>query len=459
MRWQIGIPDIRSLMAPKGFVPLIHLNPDHPTKPTKEYTDGAPNAVEQGTPMEIPPWDKEGKRYRGRGWKNEQADEFWHRERFRQVSLQEAIADFYLLEGLAVQAIEPPPGTPVVMPKFDAKVLLDLLEDGFEPGDEPTLANITLSSMIAREALVARMAPILADYAHYACAGELCYHTAVRTLGNGHTDAVCSWYKLREHAGGADAARWAAELFEDPCWNGSFGGKAWAQCARVLEWYESGQCEGMPFSAREFCDRIFSMQHNTGSFLNKVSWKSGTDSLKVLLDAHHESNWSKLAMSCSDEVRILIERYWDANNDRRSDAGAPIVKMPYGMSVGKWRSIAYSPHDQTVEFEGVTYCAWHTNGERCHWHDKCSMPKWYMFGSFLKSFDTFGIALYDGVCKTSGEPFTAGTEVVYHGKGAGATTKEAWEAQYGPVFKWGFCKETDEIADSMGTLIHPDDDY
>lgn len=69
----------------------------------------------------------------------------------------------------------------------------------------------------------------------------------------------------------------AAEVFYDGSWSAGYGGEAWRDCAMTFYHYYAGN-----LSAKQFVDRCFSLQHNGGSFLNKMGWASGNFGLTAM---------------------------------------------------------------------------------------------------------------------------------------------------------------------------------
>lgn len=89
----------------------------------------------------------------------------------------------------------------------------------------------------------------------------------------------------------------------------SVGGKNWRVCAEVLLKRETGE-----FDARTFVDRVFSLQHNGGSLLNKMIWatlngeSAGVEACKTVGDAHHAAvtDFETLFRYASDEALSIV---------------------------------------------------------------------------------------------------------------------------------------------------------
>lgn len=205
----------------------------------------------------------------------------------------------------------------------------------------------------------ATLAELLRQYGHYSNVSELCYHMKFSQAFDSDLsffNAAMGWMDLVNFVGGAEAARIAAELFRDKteggkkAWGSSYGGPNWARAADVLSYYEDGfitkkkgpltdvsKGKSKPFTAKLFCDRMFALQHNTGSILTKISWNYegrgacagyGVDNMIPLLDAHHNSDWYRLSMACSEEVLDLLTDYWTVTNREFVRAGLEPVPFP-----------------------------------------------------------------------------------------------------------------------------------
>ena len=116
---------------------------------------------------------------------------------------------------------------------------------------------------------------------------------------------------------------WALHIADafDPqlaSWSGSYGGTAWKNCARQYE-----RMVNDDITPKLFVDRVFTLQHNTSTFLNKATWwkgkmpdeYDGTDvglyDMKYALNAHAADDYRTLLEYASSKVKRLWERYWD----------------------------------------------------------------------------------------------------------------------------------------------------
>lgn len=208
-----------------------------------------------------------------------------------------AMADFYVSDWVAA----------VISQRYRAN-LQNRDNDAFAAPIALHAAATTLQS-----AIVAVAAPLFAEYGFAAIGGEIRHHPSVREhLSSSRTYAWDGWCSMRQTIPAAVLLADAVALFSDEgAWSAGYGGEAWAQCARVLHGYAAGAA-GM--DARTFVDRCFSLQHNGGSFLNKVSWL-------ISSDGHYDTSWmvrigeahccddlASLLRYCSPAARSLVQR-------------------------------------------------------------------------------------------------------------------------------------------------------
>lgn len=173
-----------------------------------------------------------------------------------------------------------------------------------------------------------RLAPSFEEYTHMACGGELRHHSAIggRTLHGSRSCAWVGWKEIFEKYG-TDSLVTMAELFREFD-SRTYGNERWAVAAEVLHQYLHGQLGPDPESnKRMFVDRVFTLEHNGGCFLNKVGWKIaadrrargwdyGVDNMKALLNAHSSNppDLYTLHNYASDATRVALEEYFDYLN-------------------------------------------------------------------------------------------------------------------------------------------------
>lgn len=182
-------------------------------------------------------------------------------------------------------------------------------------GDDTSIRVICGEAKEMQDALVATFAPVFQAYANMAIGGELRHHSAVggQCLSLLRKTAWAGWLRIREIVG-PQALLDAAELFLEIKGN-TYGGKKWAEACYILHAYETGK-----ISSKIFVDRMFSLQHNGGVFLNKVEWavtnpnKYSLYYLKEsVLPAHGcspEPKYDVLLGACGTAVRQLFADFW-----------------------------------------------------------------------------------------------------------------------------------------------------
>jgi|GEM_PF-3267391 len=196
------------------------------------------------------------------------------------------------------------------------------------------LQNILDSFSLWYAEFVERVDQVFIDYSSAAIGGELRHHQNVIDLGKGSSGdnrhiAWSRWAKIHSKYGD-EIFETASRLFLDfeP---GSYGGQPWANAADLLLKRKSLELSAtLAENQMLFIDRVFNMQHNTGSFLNKLQWanfrnKDNNDGdgihniHQTVLAAHSANppNISLLLSKSSDYVRstavniIEIAKYYD----------------------------------------------------------------------------------------------------------------------------------------------------
>ncbi len=152
---------------------------------------------------------------------------------------------------------------------------------------DQTLSSLTISATRSYNEMVSRLAPSFLAYAISAVGGELRYHKAVsRTVLSTNRDRAWKAFVSLVEVKGPEVLFDADTLFREfgSC---SYGGEKWGMAAKVVGQYLKGN---MPDWL--FVDRVFTLQHNGGCFLNKVDWrrknplKWGLGSMLDILNAH-----------------------------------------------------------------------------------------------------------------------------------------------------------------------------
>lgn len=179
------------------------------------------------------------------------------------------------------------------------------------------LSALVTSAERSYRNLVDYLAPNFLAYALPAVGGELRYHKAVGKAFK-TSSREGAWDKFVDvvERKGAETLFEADKLFLE-FGAGAYGGKKWGDAAKVVGQYLAGT---MP--AWLFVDRVFTLQHNGGCFLNKVGWKRsnrlhwGLSKILYVLNAHAGKNydgsedaptdWTLLTQIASPEVAAMF---------------------------------------------------------------------------------------------------------------------------------------------------------
>lgn len=319
-----------------------------------------------------------------------------------ELNVVKTIADFYLLDAMASGVLSSHLHDGIKPMSYNWKLLNLMFSAGLAKKRRRNKEKSALDSLM-EEALerftnhVVTAAPKFLAYSHFAIMTEIRYSRQVKRSIYNYRQHIFSpsWKRLLDEAGGADAMRWAAELFRNPkygTWKGSYGGEPWGIAADVVGMFESGNCNGMAFTEREFLDRVFSLQHNTATFLNKWSWGEdltdggGLYYLQTVLNAHNESDWQMLTRFASQNVRTMWGRYLAFAGQELEEGYKSSVKIAY--------NDAKKP--AIVTKNGLTVVKQMTS-------------------------------VYVGRCKTSGKVIDKGTPIVWHGPNKGASLQAEWD--------------------------------
>lgn len=154
------------------------------------------------------------------------------------------------------------------------------------------------------------------EYVDMVVGGEVRHHRCMGQMSRSRQVAWSEWRSIRE-ALGLEALEDAASLFEDMANSDGYGGPPWAAAARIVRDRLAGTLD-----AKTFVDRVFSMQHNGGSLLNKVKWGGfargawGTDRMTEVGNAHaaRETDLATLLFLASEPVERLFGEWWAARN-------------------------------------------------------------------------------------------------------------------------------------------------
>ena len=194
------------------------------------------------------------------------------------------------------------------------------------------MADLADSARSQQRGLIDEAAPILYAYGQMAVGGELRYASSVvetyRTKAR--PDAWAAWYHICEQAGPQEALEYAISVFRKDFEESSvLGGELWALAAELLLAYTKGELGPTPHSNDKiFVDRMLSLQHNCGVFLNKGDWVNFREghrgtvkgryasdmdvwALQFLLDCHASNppDIQGLVSCASDGVRATVKEY------------------------------------------------------------------------------------------------------------------------------------------------------
>lgn len=149
-----------------------------------------------------------------------------------------------------------------------------VVAQGFKYGTSLHNAGTRTAHMLRADAITlqrvvtARCDGLFRDYTFAAIGGEVRHHGDIRgQVPGGRESQWDYWYAMGECGDRQALTSDCVDLFGDGTWGGSYGGSKWATIAKTLRDRLSGKLD-----ARTFVDRVFSLQHNGGSLLNKVQW-------------------------------------------------------------------------------------------------------------------------------------------------------------------------------------------
>ena len=171
------------------------------------------------------------------------------------------------------------------------------------------------------EKFVALYAPILQRYVDMVVGGEIRYarshlnsarvskvaaplweQITLAPFGASREDFWLTWHKLRHGSGpeqGASMLVGAMSMFVNFRRKKSYGGYSWANIARILARYEAGA-----MSSLAFIDFVWGLQHNNGSFFNKLQdWNKSN--LQTVLNANLDNRILTLYTYASPEMQAL----------------------------------------------------------------------------------------------------------------------------------------------------------
>lgn len=217
--------------------------------------------------------------------------------------LPTAVADFYLLEAMNYLAPFAPVSNSIGFRAGGAAI------DLFSPVLN-RLASVDRSDIkeeLAFQALslygetLEELFEAFYGYHYYACGKELRHHGPFsHILSSNSAVAYGVLMKMAQLVGAEMVNKWIWEAFSKDSWSRGFGGPAWAMCANQALAYSRGQ-----LTKAQYIDRVWTLEHNSGAYLNKAAWDTRGD-LYHVLQAHNESDFNTLYLHASKEVRELF---------------------------------------------------------------------------------------------------------------------------------------------------------
>lgn len=225
----------------------------------------------------------------------------------------QTMAEFYLLDGIAGM----------------------VFNGSREVSHDPSALVIAEEAKAMQQDLIDWLDPSFRNYADMAIGGELRHHHAIPKDGENrvmsHTRGLAwlDWKAIRDKVG-VDALKDASELFREQA--GNIGGWRWATAADILHDRLTGKLD-----KRTFVDRVFTLQHNGGAFINKIRWavnnppKWQMQTCKTVIGPAHAANptmFGPLLVVSRSEVASLLREWWVQTNKIRRQHGLPLVPPP-----------------------------------------------------------------------------------------------------------------------------------
>ncbi len=168
---------------------------------------------------------------------------------------------------------------------------------------------------------------VLLAYCQMAIGGELRHHQAVGgVVIDPPSRRSASWFAWKDAVDmvGPEIFLDAALLFRE--FGGtSYGGKKWAVPSEIVHMRLTDALGPTDFMNRKlFIDRVWTLEHNGGCFLNKVEWPNGLD-MQSVLNAHasNPENVIFLWTKATKEVKELFINYITMVKENNPDANIP----------------------------------------------------------------------------------------------------------------------------------------
>lgn len=240
-------------------------------------------------------------------YKNKLWSTVWPNVTPDKIDPAQSAADYYLLFGLVnnsfveFEEIDYPTaeeiqkaGDILGADQSDVDKQIEIVEEKIVSDPRFKLTELSKKADVLYHNLVTDLDKCFREYVHLACGGELRHHKAcLDSMGSYRRGAWVKWFYIYEQ-NGPDALLKMAELFEE-FGGGSYGGPPWANAARILHQRELGELGPDDFTNKQlFVDRVFTLEHNGGCFLNKLDW--------INLRKDRESKYSRHFAEMKDYV-------------------------------------------------------------------------------------------------------------------------------------------------------------
>jgi hypothetical protein len=273
-------------------------------------------------------------------------------------------ANFYLLEAMIAGV-----GLDSALPKtisydefaelfsaYSSTVNLKRLHAERDNKPVSVLHRIRFDAELAMKGLVNNWYEPIFEYMMMAIGGELRHHHAVQNttpLSVGRRGCWAIYKRIVDHLGVNEAMAQAYDVFLDFTSDG-YGGALWADGAKVVSQANQGILGPNEFMNRKmFLDRVWTLEHNGGCFLNKIEWNNahGWHLMKVVLNAHGSHpfpHFGTLFEYASPKIAEIGKLYVAAVNvvrEQENSEPIPTVfdKTCVDISLSKVPSVPYHP--------------------------------------------------------------------------------------------------------------------
>lgn len=273
-------------------------------------------------------------------------------------------ANFYLLEamiaGVGLDSALPPTISydefASLFSAYSSTVNLKRLHAKRDNKPVSVLHRIRFDAELAMKDLVDTWYEPILEYMMMAIGGELRHHGAVQNctpLSAGRRGCWAIYRRIVNHLGVNEAMAQAYDVFLDFRSEG-YGGPLWAEGAKVVSQAHQGILGPNEFMNRKmFLDRVWTLEHNGGCFLNKIEWNNahGWHLMKVVLNAHGSHpfpHFGTLFEYASPRIAEIGKLYVAAVNVvREKDESEPIPTefdaSADNISLSKMPSVPYHP--------------------------------------------------------------------------------------------------------------------